>query len=56
MPCTAQTPPDEDQPDVDPVAFLRALMKISPEDAEKARDESPAPAGQEGPVHDYGDG
>lgn len=47
------------QPDeVDPTDFLRALLKISPEDARKVRDASPAPSeseGQEGPVHDYGE-
>jgi len=44
--------------DVDPGEFLRALLHISPEDAEKAREDSPAtrkrkPA--DGPVHDYGE-
>jgi len=52
----ARTPQDsDDQPDIDPAEFLRALLRVSPEDAEKARDDSPAPAGQEGRVHDYGD-
>jgi hypothetical protein len=31
-----------DVPEVDPQDFLRALLKISPEDAEKAREGSPA--------------
>lgn len=44
--------------DVEPVEFLRALLKISPEDAEKAREQSPATRKrskkQEGPTADYG--
>jgi hypothetical protein len=47
-----------DEEHVDPKEFLRALLHISPEDAEKARQDSPAnrkPEGQEGPYHDYGD-
>jgi hypothetical protein len=43
---------------VDPTEFLRALLRISPEDAAKAREQSPAPnrrKPQEGPYHDYGD-
>lgn len=59
--------PDE-QHDVDPEDFLRALLKISPEDAAKARelaaqrdrervDEADgAPRGQYGPTADYGEG
>jgi hypothetical protein len=45
-------------PEVDPKDFLRALMKLSPEDAAKARANSPARRRrkpQEGPVNDYGD-
>lgn len=44
--------------DVTPEDFLRALLHISPEDAEKAREESPATRPRkpsEGPRHDYGD-
>jgi hypothetical protein len=33
--------PENDERDVDPQEFLRALLKISPEDAEKARESSP---------------
>lgn len=33
---------DREPSDVDPQDFLRALMHISPEDAEKAREQSPA--------------
>ena len=53
--------PDQDHPepeDVDPREFLRALLKISPEDAKKVRDASPTrrkSKGQTGPVHDYGE-
>lgn len=49
----------EPSKDVHPGEFLRALLKISPEDAEKARKSSPAtrkrPDKQEGPTGDYGD-
>jgi hypothetical protein len=41
-----------------PHEFLAALMRLSPEDAAKARANSPARRRrkpQEGPVHDYGD-
>jgi hypothetical protein len=43
---------------VDPEEFLRALLKISPEDAEKVREQAgtsadPQDGPQEGPVHDY---
>jgi hypothetical protein len=44
--------------EVDPEEFLRALLRISPEDAEKAREQSPATRKRkppEGPTHDYGD-
>lgn len=44
--------------DVDPTEFLRALLHIKPEDAERARQNSPATrrrTPQEGPYHDYGD-
>lgn len=53
--------PDKSR-DVDPTEFLRALLKISPEDAEKAREQSPATRKrpgtekQEGPTADYGGG
>jgi len=43
----------------DPREFLAALMKLSPEDAAKARANSPARRKrkpQEGPFHDYGEG
>ncbi len=43
---------------VHPRDFLRALLHISPEDAEKARDDSPATRKRkppEGPAHDYGE-
>jgi hypothetical protein len=46
--------PDE----VDPKDFLRALLNIDPEDAERVRDDSPATRPRkppEGPYHDYGD-
>jgi len=52
---------DEPQPDdgaVDPKEFLRALLRMSSEDAEKARQDSPATRPRnppEGPRHDYGD-
>lgn len=48
-----------DAPGIDPEELLRALLHISPEDAEKAREQSPAtrkrPGKQEGPTVDYGD-
>lgn len=44
--------------EVTPQEFLRALLKISPEDAERAREQSPAtrkrPKKQDGPTADYG--
>ncbi|MFL6162239.1 MAG: hypothetical protein ACJ74U_08420 [Jatrophihabitantaceae bacterium] len=46
------------QPDVDPMDFLRALIRLSPEDARTVRERSPEPAqpdGGEGPFHDYGE-
>lgn len=49
---------DDDGPDLDPEAFLKALLRISPEDAEAARTSSPDPGqgeGHEGPYYDYGD-
>jgi hypothetical protein len=52
------TPRPEEQPDVDPIGFLRALIRLSPEDAKKVRERSPEPPepeGQEGPSHDYGE-
>jgi hypothetical protein len=48
---------DDAQP-VDPKDFLRALLRIRPEDAERVRDDSPATRPRkpsEGPTHDYGD-
>jgi hypothetical protein len=51
-------PRDELTP-VDPEDFLRALLKISPEDAERVREDTPGtrkrPQKQEGPTADYGD-
>jgi hypothetical protein len=47
-----------DEESVDPTEFLRALLRISPEDAAKARKQSPPTRNrkpQEGPYHDYGD-
>jgi hypothetical protein len=44
--------------DVTPREFLRALLRMSPEDAEKVRKDSPATRPRkppEGPRHDYGD-
>jgi hypothetical protein len=49
---------DERRGDDDPTEFLRALLRISPEDAAKARANSPARRRrkpQEGPYHNYGD-
>lgn len=53
--------PETDAPDVDPVEFVRAMLHISPEDAEKAREQSPATRkrgdkGQDGPTADHGCG
>lgn len=52
-------PQEEDQQsEIDPEEFLRALLRISPQDAEQARADSPEPDGQEGhegPYHDCGD-
>jgi hypothetical protein len=48
---------ESDQPPVDPKDFLRALLRIDPEDAERVRDDSPATRTRkppEGPYHDYG--
>jgi len=48
----------KDPADVDPIDFLRALLHIKPEDAERARKNSPTTrrrTPQEGPYHDYGD-
>ena len=50
----------KEKAEVDPRDFVRALLHISPEDAEKAREKSPATRkragkGQEGPTEDYGD-
>ena len=35
-----QMPDGDDLPDVDPQEFLRAMLRISPEDAEKVREEA----------------
>jgi hypothetical protein len=51
---TQEPPGDPEQ--VDPKEFLRALLRLSPDDARKAREASPPPPesdGQEGPFHDY---
>lgn len=44
---------------VDPQEFLRALLKISPEDAEEVRERTPGTRPekprQDGPTADYGD-
>jgi len=40
---------------VDPTEFLRALLHISPEDAEKARQDSPAPGEREDTTDPTGD-
>lgn len=59
---------DETESDVDPIEFVRAMMGISPEDAEKVRERSSptrkragggptddaVPSGQHGPTADYG--
>jgi hypothetical protein len=46
--------------DIDPKAFLKALLGINADDAERVRDSSPATRertkGQGEPVHDYGEG
>jgi len=46
--------------DVDPDEFVRAMLRISPEDAAKVRERtSPTrkrPENQEGPTADHGDG
>ena len=48
----------QDDADVDPVEFARAMLGISPEDAEKVRERtSPTrkrPEKQEGPTADHG--
>jgi hypothetical protein len=45
--------------EVDPKEFLRALLRINADDAERVRNDSSAsrrhPEDQEGPVHDYGE-
>jgi hypothetical protein len=45
--------------DVDPEQFLRALLQINPEDAEKVREATPGTRKrsepQAGPQRDYGD-
>lgn len=58
---------EEAMPDVDPVEFARAMLGISPEDAEKVRERSnptrkraeqdadELPRGQHGSTADYGD-
>lgn len=52
------TPQPEQHPEVDPREFLRALLRIAPEDAKTIRDrtpEPPQPEGHAGPFHDYGE-
>ena len=50
---------EEEQARVKPEDFLRALLKISPEDAAKVREDTPGtrkrPEPQTGPERDYGD-
>jgi hypothetical protein len=50
---------DGKQQDLDAEEFLRALLKISAEDAEKVREQTPGTrpdkVRQEGPAADYGD-
>ncbi|MFN2519211.1 MAG: hypothetical protein ABR604_09260 [Jatrophihabitantaceae bacterium] len=50
---------ESEMPEVDPVEFARAMLGISPEDAETVRERtSPTrkrPEKQEGPTADYGD-
>jgi hypothetical protein len=51
-------PTASDDAEVDPKAFLAALLRLSPEDAEQARQASPATRKRkppEGPRHDYGE-
>lgn len=51
------TPSDEDE--ITPTAFLAALLRLTPEDAERVRLASPPtrrPKPPEGPRHDYGGG
>ena len=47
-------------PGTDPEDVLRALLRISPEDAEAVRDRTPGvrpeKQKQDGPTEDYGDG
>lgn len=50
---------EPERPAVDPEEFVRCMLYISPEDAERAREKSPATRkrggkGQEGPTADYG--
>jgi len=49
----------EERADVDPEDFLRALLKIAPQDAETVREATPGKrpekVRQDGPVDDYGD-
>jgi hypothetical protein len=49
----------QDERDVDPQEFVRAVLGISPEDAEKVREQTPGTRPdkpkQEGPTADYGD-
>lgn len=53
----ADDPPTTPQ-DVDPLAFLSALLRLSPQEAEAVRAASPPPRQdkpQAGPYRDYGD-
>lgn len=60
MPTADDPEPDRDRQvsHPDPKDFIRALLRIKPEDAERARDDSPATRKRkppEGPRHDYGE-
>lgn len=49
----------DNEPEIQPGDFLRALLKISPEDAESVRERTPGTRPekprQDGPTGDYGD-
>jgi hypothetical protein len=52
------TQASSDDDEIDPKDFLRALLRISPEDAKKVRERSPVTRKRkppEGPHHDYGE-
>jgi hypothetical protein len=57
--CMAADDANDEMPDVDPTEFARAMLAISPEDAAKVRERTPATRKraekQEGPTADYGD-